>query len=498
MKQGKRAGERLIYGGFLLGVLAFLLVFFLHYRPLIVDNMDDWTYISFSRAAVPIWKYWNPSRVLPEILMPACAQAAVWFVMPFAGDYVWSISIVAGVFLSLMITLYIGLFARLLADRMHLGAPVTVLVSALFLVFHFRSWMSPWIASQHMFYTGCITTCFFYLIPALLNIQLVLLMEIKKDQGSMADGEHVIQKGLLIILMYLAVFSNLFSSCILAVYAGYRLLCCMAEAIRSRMPLKHFLKKSGLFLGILAAWAVSVIFELSGGRARNLSGEDPLMDRIKRVIHLLLDVIERMEDTVFYLSAAILVAGLVLMLISRWKKPEDRTYALAVLGHLFCAGVTLLYLILLSASTACEYITRMDVLICAVFHVLIAVFYSLSYIIGKCRNAALAMPLVTFIMAFDVLLGIDTFAQSNVLGTSADVCLKTNRSFVQQILEADQAGLTEMTLRVPRCDTEDNWPYAFHMGGRMVTALKSHDMIDHIEVIHVEAIDDYDTEFGID
>ena len=32
----------------------------------------------------------------------------------------------------------------------------------------------------------------------------------------------------------------------------------------------------------------------------------------------------------------------------------------------------------------------------------------------------------------------------------------------------------------------------------MVTALKSHDMIDHIEVIHVEAIDDYDTEFGID
>lgn len=110
-------------------------------------------------------------------------------------------------------------------------------------------------------------------------------------------------------------FSNLFSSCILAVYAGYRLLCYMAEAIRSRMPLKHFLKKSGLFLGILAAWAVSVIFELSGGRARNLSGEDPLMDRIKRVIHLLLDVIERMEDTVFYLSAAILVAGLVLMLI---------------------------------------------------------------------------------------------------------------------------------------------------------------------------------------
>lgn len=498
MKTEKRAGERLVYGGFLLGVLVFLLVFFLHYRPLIVDNMDDWTYLAFTRAAVPIWKSWNPAKVLPEILMPACAQVAVWFVMPFTGDYVGSIALVTGVFLSLMITLYIALFARLVAERMRLGAPLTVLVSALFLVFHFRSWMSPWIPSQHLFYTGCITTCFNYTIPALLNIQLVLMMEIKRNQADAAEGGHVVPKGLLIVLLYLAVFSNLFSSCILAVYAGYRLLGCLAEAVHSKMTLKRFAQRSGWFLGVLAAWVVSAVFELSGSRARSLANEVPLLERIKTTIHLLLETVERMEDTVFGFSAALLAVGLIVLMVSRLRKPEDKAYGLAVLGHLFCAGVTLLYLILLSASTACEYITRMDVLICAVFHVLIAVFYSLSYIIGKWRNAALAVPLVTFIMAFDVLLGIDTFAQSNVLGTPAAVCLETNRTFMRQILEADQAGLTEMTLRVPRCGTADNWPYTFHMGGRMVTALKSHDMIDHIEVIHVEAIDDYDAEFGIE
>ena len=497
MKQERRGGERLIYGGFLLGVLAFLLVFFLKYRPLIVDNMDDWTYLAFTRAAVPLWQYWNPSKILPEILMPACAQAAVWLVMPLTGDYVWSISIVTGVFLSLMITLYIALFVRLLAERTHLGAPLTALVCALFLVFHFRSWMSPWIPSQHLFYSGCITTCFNYTLPALLNMQLVLLMELWRDRTCGEGGGHVVRQGLLIVLVYLAVFSNLFSSCILAVYAGYRLLLGLAEAIRTRMTPGGFVRRSGWFLGILAAWVVSAVFELSGRRAVSLSAGEPLSNRIKTAVHLLLETVERMEDTVFYLSAALLAVGIAALLLSRFKGEEDRAYGRAVLLHLFCAGVTLLYLVLLSAATACEYITRMDVLIGVMFHVLCAAFLSLSYILGRWRSAALAVPLVTFIMAFDVLLGIDTFAESNVLNQPSEVCLQTSRTLLEQVLEADRAGMMEVTIRVPVCDGPSNWPYTTNMGGRMHTTLKNHDMIEHIETIHVEPTENFYAEFGI-
>lgn len=496
MRQGRQTKERLSYWGFLIGVFAFLLVFFLKYRPLIVDNMDDWTYLSFTRAAVPIWKYWNPSRILPEILMPACAQFAVWFVMPITGDFVWSVSIVTGVLLSVMITLYIGLFARLLEKHMHLSMPVSLLVCALFLVFHFRSWMSMWIPSQHVFYTGCVTTCYYYLIPALLNIVLVLLMEIRQNQGRIDDGEHVVAKGFLVVLLYLAVFSNLFSSGILAVYAGYRVLSDLVKAVYRKTRWKEVLGGSKLYLGILAAWIVSAVYEYFGNRAGNLATDMSMWVRIKTVIHLLLDMIEKMENTVFYLSIAILAAGMLIALLSRFKKPEDKTYAWAVLKYLVCAGVVTLYLILLSAASACEYIARMDVLICIVFYVFAAVFTSLAYLLVKWRSAAIVLPLVTFIIAFDVLLGIDTFAYSSRQDVPVSVSLHTSRAFMQQVLDADAAGMKEMTLKVPKCNTPSNWPYSLRMGGRIVTTLRCHDLIEHVEEIYIEPTEDFDAEFG--
>ena len=36
-------------------------------KPIMVCDPDDWTYISSIRYAIPLWKDWNPSKVLPEI-----------------------------------------------------------------------------------------------------------------------------------------------------------------------------------------------------------------------------------------------------------------------------------------------------------------------------------------------------------------------------------------------------------------------------------------------
>lgn len=490
MRREKRLGERLMTGLFYLGLFGILVIFFVKFRPLVVDNMDDWTYLAFTRPAKPIWHYWNPAKILPEILTPLCALAARWLVTPFTGDFVGAVSVVTGMLLSAMILLYLALFARLLQKRMALGTPVTLLLTALFAVFHFKSWMSPWIASRHLFYAECLTTCFNYLIPALLNIQLVLMMEIARDERR-PEGEHAVLKGGMIVLLYLAIFSNLFSSVVLAVYAGWRLLCAAAEGIRDKAPVRAWFKANGWPLGILAAWGVSAVFELSGGRARGMGSALPLLDRIKSVVHIFLLEMERMEDSVFYMCAAMLAAGLIALCLSRIKTPRDRAYGRMVLRCLACAGVTLLYLILLSAATEPSYIARMEVLICMMAPVLTAAFLSLGYLIARWRSVAMAIPLVTFVMAFDVLIGADSFAQSNVLGQSAQTCMQTNRSFLQEILSADREGVTEMTLSVPRCDGPSNWPYTYEMGGRMVTTLRQLDMVEHIQTIHIEPVDDF-------
>lgn len=490
---------RLVVVFFSVCVFAFLLIFFLGYYPLTVNNLDDWTYLTFRRSAVPLADEWNPARVLPEILMPACAQLAVWLVMPLTGDYLLSMSIVFSVVLCLFIAGYTVMLVRLLMRVMKADAPLAVLLGTLFLVFHFRSWMSPWIDSQHLFYSEGLTTVFYYTIPALLNIMLVLLLEPSEDAEASFLYDRPIAKGVLILLLYLAVFSNLYSSVILAVYCGVCMMLRLIRKMRSKTPLRTWVRTCLLHIGVLLAWFVSMAYELFGSRANSMGSDEPLLHRIKQTVSILLLEVERMEDTVFDLSVLMIAAGLVLLVLSRVRKAEDKTYALAMLRYLLCAGLTLIYLILLSAVVSPNYIARKDVLIGVMFFVFAAAFCSLSYAIGKWKRITLAVPLVTFIMAFDVMIGMDTFALSNALQLPQRTCLAIGQSFVRQVLEADAAGLSKTTLSVPPGNEAlGNWPYTYNMGYRMADALRAHGMIEHVQDVAVEVDEHFFEAFRAD
>jgi len=483
----EKTKAQLMLGVFALGVFAFLLVFFLGYHPLTVNNLDDWTYMMFRRPAVPQSTQWNPAKVLPEILMPACAQLAVWLVMPLTGDYITALSIVFNVVFCLFITLYIMMFSRLIMRLTGMDAPVTVLLSALFLVFHFRSWMSPWIPSQHLFFSEGLTTYYNYTVPALLNLMLVMLMDSAADGDALVSPRRAVSRGMLVVLMYLAVFSNLYSSVILAVYCGVSMALALVKALKGKASLRAWLGESVFHIGVLIAWFVSMAFELFGSRAGSMASDAPLRTRIGQTLSILLVELEKMEDTVFWLCVLMIAAGLVLLAISRGRHETDQAYATAMLRYLLCAGLTLLYLILLSAVVAPAYIARKDVLIGAVFYVFAAAFISLAYLIRRWKSVAIAVPLVTFIMAFDVLIGISSFARSNALYLPQKTCMAINRSFVEQVLEADRMGQTRVTIAVPAGNAMlGNWPYTHNMGYRMRDAMAAHGMVKHVRDVVFE------------
>lgn len=486
-KSRKPCGIKGIYVLFALGVFAFLLVFFLGYRPITLDNMDDWTYISYTRNAVPKWDYWNPARILPEILMPLCAQFGVWFVMPLVGDYVMAITIALTAAVCLLVTLYICAAAYLLRKLMGCSAGMTVLLSSLFLILHFRSWMSPWIPSRHLFYSWCATTYYYYTVPALINLSLMLLLEAHRGGCAFMEDDHLIAKGFLVIALYLAVFSNLFSSAILAVYA----FCCAAEnavkTLKSKDAVGRWFRESALHIGILLTWLVSALFEISGGRARSMGSGGALIDQLKMTVTSLLETLERMEDTTFWLCAGLIAAGFAAALFFGKKENEARRY-LALLGrHLFCAAATLAFLVLLSAATQPVYIERVDVLIGVMAHVLLAAMLSLAYLVMKWKKLVLFVPLTAFIIGFDVLYGIESFAHSTTGGIRAQTNIQINQAIMQQILEADKQELDSVTVKVPQYgDGGINWPYTINMGGRMVTTLTNHGMIEHLNAIYIQ------------
>lgn len=483
---------------FAVGVFVFLLIFFLGYRPLTLDNMDDWTYISFTRRAVPIWNYWNPSRILPEILMPLSAQLGVWFVMPFVHDYVSAVNIALNVVLCLTITLYICAATYWLEKMVRLDFCVTMFTALLFLILHFKSWMSPWIPSQHLFFSGCPTTCYYYTIPALVNIVLVLLTEAHQNGRCFWQDEHLILKGGVVAAVYLAVFSNLFASVILVVYALCVLLESIAGVLVKKERIGEWFQENALHIGVILMGLVSAVFELSGGRSRSVGNETTLIDQLKATVIVLLETIEKMEDTTFWLCFILIVAGLAVAWVFDRKENAARNYLTLLFRHLFCAGVTLAALIILSVVSYPAYIERMDVLIGVMFHVLLAAVLSLGYLLGRWKKLILIIPLTVFILGFDVLYGIESFTHSTTSKMPAKVNVQVNRILMQEILEADRQGLESVTIRVPLGDADmSNWPYTTHMGGRMIETLYHHGMIENLKRIYVEPDSDFYSAFDI-
>lgn len=496
-RPGKISKDSVIHGLYCLAVLVFLLVFFIGYRPLIVSNSDDWTYISFTRSAVPKAGLWNPAKVLPEILLPACAQIAVWFVLPVTGEYIWSISLVMGAVLSLLILLYVYQFDCLLIERFKLPLSYAVLTSALFLIFHFRVYMSPWIMSKHLFYAMDLNNCFNYTVPALINLTLVLMLERIRGSAQWAGENRLCQKGFLFVLLYLAIFSNLYSNCILAVYAGFHLLRGMAFAICKKEKLAAFLKNNALHLLILALWVICALFELTGGRAGWQAEGVTLLDRFKETIDVVLLMFERIDDTVFWLSVLMLAAGLVLLALSRGRAQEDREYALAVLEFLFMPAVILVYLMLLSSVVNPGHLSRTEVLIAVAAPAFMAAFVSLAYVLRKFRHAVMILPLLVFVIGFEVCYGIESFGSCYTGGHSIEKTIAIQQALVDQAVEADQQGLSEMTMNVPHMHSDDNFPFPEYLSVRIQPTLKRHGVIHHIEKINIEFDEDFYTRYGI-
>lgn len=96
--------ERRLTLGFLAAVFVFMFVFFYNIHPLVILDADDWTYVSYSRMALPSARYWNPSRILPELLMSGCSNFAVFALLPLMHDYIRALSLVYALVLSLFIT----------------------------------------------------------------------------------------------------------------------------------------------------------------------------------------------------------------------------------------------------------------------------------------------------------------------------------------------------------------------------------------------------------
>lgn len=460
-------------------VFGFFLVWFTKIHPLTVFDVDDWAYIHYPRRAVPLPTYWNPSRILPEILMPFCGSLAAHLVYPLIGDYLRAMTLTHGFVISLFLTLYIYSFTCMMRRLFHLSTAGTLLSSSLFLIAHFVIFRTGVAGNTYLFYCYDLTCYYYYMIPGALNASLVMWMignpRFSEFLSSCSPGKM----GLFLLLLYLAVFSNLPDSGILACYAGAVVLLNGLKLLKQKTDWRAFVRENFIFLGILCVWLLCAFLELSGGRASSLTPSDRnLAANLAFNARRLATIVFRCRWVWPAVSALIAGAALILLLRSRGTTTEDRAFRRLLSLGLVAFGAMAVYTLLLCTAVMNGSVNRVEYLFPLCFYALLAVMLCFGYLLQKVPKTLYIVPIALCVLFCECdTLGV-TYLESNTSNLNPTICNEIMQDLVDEILLADEKGLDEITLEIPVTVSEDGWPLMPQfLGPRMATTLCEHGLL---------------------
>lgn len=474
-----------------IGVFLFIYIFFSQVHPIYPYDADDWTYLFASRSMYPSMEEYNPTRILPEILMPFTGQISMAIVYPLVGDITKSVCFTSSFILALFITVYIILFYRMLLKTLKLSSAVSLLLSLLFLFFHFLFYKIGEGGNQYLFYSFDLCCHYNYTIPNLLACIVVFLF--------MTDGleyfdirEKPLQKGLFILLIYYAVFSHLFSSIILISYLVSFLCIKLILSIRNKRDMKDFVICYILHICTIIAWMLGLIMESLGTRANAVSemADVSFVPLLKSAVQNYLQMSFFQVNTLSMILIFLFIAAFVVVTICK-KELKDWRLKLVIL--LVAMVICSIFLVLLGVNTYTYYLLRAMTFYAVPFFMILIGLLCLALLVCQYHSLSFILPFLLLLCCCSTNGRENTFLDIQTLNINQKVqgryqippyaILKQNRENITTIIEAAHKGKNEACVYVPKFEKEDNWPITDYYGKRLSRFLDKYGIIrDEIKV----------------
>ena len=484
--------KKQLWGGIGFSILVFFLMvaFFTEAQPLVMYDGDDWNGLSKQRnIAFPKWHDHNPIKVLPESLMPLAGSLAAYFVSPFLGDFVASVTLVSAALVSGFIAVYVYLFLRVMEGQFGLSRWSSCLLAVIFLAFHFLVFRGGDSSDLYLFAAPNLTCYYNYTIPALVNMSLVLFFLWRG-----ISGNHPIegQRGkdvLLVFVVFLALCSNVLHSIILMAYVMTELLWNLRGWRRQRF-----------FLGIFAGWLLTILFEATGGRAGQM-GQSILDIPLGTTFLSLLHVLFQNNKGIFIaLAFAVIFIGSSLFIYLRRRERDemDERYRVHQQKFLFCALIWTAYVVLVCARAGGGYVDWPGVTIGLFFYLFLLMMYGAAYVFRRKPGALAVLPILTLIMFCRAINPGQGLIHSTMGNVPPAICAQISRDLIRQVQAAEEQGLREMELHVPKGNDEDNWPHPNYMGPAVSRLLYGQGVIPYPIRIKVVPDGEMNVRYGLD
>lgn len=498
MPNEEKAAVRRIPWSIPYATILFVILYFFYttIHPLYIYDTDDWTYISQTRHALPQITQWNPTKILPETLMPLTAELGVRFIMPFSGDYIASMAYAFAVVISFSIVVYILCFGKIFKTIYKLDEKTGLLLMTILLLFHFLPFNIAAANNKYLLGGESVTILYNYLLPGLINSSLVMYLMVH-EKIDWRSKKAFFKNGFFILVIYLCINSNMFHSVILISFIGTNLLVSL-RSMRSMLgggntvkyALTEYIKQNMFNLAVLGCWLVSIWMESQGGRAKQSSSGGILNLPLKETVRQFMSSIGSMQKLFIVMCALIELTALGIYIISLLKSKKetdeseiysgiDKTFIGWLGKELLCLIITVVYLLLLCAKVSPAYITQSLVMFSWMFWIMLIVFSALAYILSKLPAAVMVLPLLLFVLIFETAInGRSSYCHNYwPVSFSPQTVKELDENIVGQVKEAEMVGMDSVEVLIPVHDS-DSFPMALSYGGeRIAKSLYRHGIV---------------------
>ncbi len=444
-------------------IVGVLFVFWTRISPMMVADADDWSYISYSRQAVPIWHAWNPAKVLPETITGLCGYFAAYIIYPVCGDYVMSMTYVFAFLTTALTLVYIYEFSKLIRSVFSMDRYAELFVGIVFLGIHFLLLNSLDNDNRYLLMSERLVCVTNYLWPMLFCA--CISMRILSERFTNHNNSDLAEKGNYIgvcetpkgnykiggvlLLIYLAVFSNIVTNIVLVALAGVLIAYDFISSVCSKnFKLYEYVKKHLMLIAVLFFDCIALFFEYNGGRA------DAASTNLGQTLEDLVKVFHLMNKTCVTIMAVCMLISFLLALFYK-----DRSYINFIFILWLSFIVLAAYLFILLVKVGDHKFLYTDNLIVLFFYFDLIFGCSLAYVISKCDRLKILNPLALYIFVFMILnvssYGGNDFNSGGHLYRSIcsgypnyHECYEDGTSIVKQFVEADKQGKEEMDLYV--------------------------------------------------
>ena len=172
-----------------------------------------------------------------------------------------------------------------------------------------------------------------------------------------------------------------------------------------------------------------------------------------------------------------------------WKRRGEvaaKSYAEQTFVLLASSILSSIFLVLVCSKAAVGYAGNIQCMYGAFFFFIIAAILSLAYVVSIMPKVKIILPFLLMVVIVAAMASGKSYHYPTIVNHPSTQCEAVSQYLMDQIIEAEQNGQTEMILKVPKGDDIDNWPHPNYMGRNISNALYSHGIISKKMKITIE------------